>query len=205
MMIGILAVLVFAVWKFQTAPYDKNLDWKPQLSEINHAQNMKATAPQLNIIRSKNIFSPDRGSEAPSQDDTNGRKSTPPKFELVGICSIGDQAGAIIDVKTNGTSSSGSKKKRYFSLGEEIHDGFKLDSIAENSVVVARNNETLEIKIDGTRFAAEVGKQKAARPISPPSGAPAPTANQPQRRLNQNPGVARPPAADTQNIKPPGA
>lgn len=201
-----LAAVVLSIWNFKKSPRDKILDWKPQISERTYTQRKKTAPVQLNVIRSKNIFSPDRGHEVQGPESANGRKNAPPKFELVGICSIGDQAGAIIDVKTVGTSNTELKKKRYFAIGEEVFDGFKLETIAEKSAVITRNNETLEIKIEGTRFAAEVGKSKVPRPISPPSGAPTPTQNQPQRLINSQPGGQSPPPVTVHpKTKPPGA
>ena len=84
---------------------------------------------------------------------------------------IGDGAGAIIDLKNVSGGDKGNKARRYYALGAEVYGGFLLDSVAEKSVILKRKNETLELKIDRSRYAAAVGKNKAQPPaqtVPPP-------------------------------------
>ena len=94
--VGLLA----AHQNFKPTPADKILKWKPaevSIQEASHKPQMKA--PQLSAIRNKNIFSPARGEDRSAASAEENKKTPPPRFELIGICTIGDGAGAIIDLK----------------------------------------------------------------------------------------------------------
>lgn len=44
-------------------------------------------------------FSPSRGEDLSEAQAERNKATPPPRFELIGICTIGDNSGAIIDLK----------------------------------------------------------------------------------------------------------
>lgn len=168
---GVVGLLA-AHQNFKPTPADKILKWKPaEVSTQEASLKPQRKAPQLSVIRSKNIFSPTRGEDRSAASAEENKKTPPPRFELIGICTIGDGAGAIIDLKNVSGGDKGNKARRYYALGAEVYGGFLLDSVAERSVILKRKNETLELKIDRSRYAAEVGKNKTQPPaqtVPPP-------------------------------------
>ena len=178
---GVVGLLA-AHQNFKPTPADQILKWKPaEVSSQGATQPALVKTPQLSVIRSKNIFSPTRGEDRSAVSAEENKKTPPPRFELIGICTIGDGAGAIIDLKNVSGGDKGNKARRYYALGTEVYGGFLLDSVAEKSVILKRKNETLELKIDRSRYAAEVGKNKtqppvqaAPPPVQPPRTPPPP-------------------------------
>lgn len=169
------AGLIAANWKFRKAPDDVILKWRtPETLESESNSIARREPPQLAMIRSNNLFSPLRGKEPVQQNGEVEKKNAPPKFELIGICSLGEEAGAIIDTK-GGNPGSKERPRKYFAVGEEVASGFVLDSVAESTVILKRKNETIELKIDHRRFGAEVGKSKSVQPQGGPSTTPPPT------------------------------
>lgn len=182
---GVVGLLA-AHQNFKPTPADKILKWKPAEVSIQEASpKPQRKAPQLSVIRNKNIFSPARGEDRSAASAEENKKTSPPRFELIGICTIGDGTGAIIDLKNVSGGDKGNKVRRYYALGAEVYSGFLLDSVAEKSVILKRKNETLELKIDRSRYAAEVGKNETQPPAqtvpppvqpprmsSPPAGSP---------------------------------
>ncbi len=159
--------LIAANWKFQRTPDDPILRWRaPDAPEPENGFVSRREPPPLAMIRNNNVFSPLRGKEPVQQGGEAEKKNAPPRFELIGICSLGEEAGAIIDAK--GGSPAKDRAKRYFAVGEEVAGGFILDSIAENTAILKRRNETIELKIDRSRFGAEIGKSGPPAALPPP-------------------------------------
>lgn len=160
------AVLTAAISGFKESERDKALDWKiPEAVMTAQEKNAVSKPPRIAMIKSKSIFSPMRGEEAETAGIADTRKTAPPQFELIGICAIGDKSGAIIEVKNAGQPDKKSNKvRRYYAIGDEVYGGFILDAVHEKSAVLKRKNEILQIKIDRTRFAAEIGKGKNHKP-----------------------------------------
>lgn len=181
-LIAAVAGLAYGIFRFRPGERDRILDWEiPEVSPGIRGNRAVSDAPQLAAVKSKNIFSPARGGEPDTENPERNPKSAPPQFELVGICSINDEAGAIIDLK-NTARTNGNKARRYYAVGENVYDGFILESVSDKSAVLKRKNEVLQLKIDYSRFAAEIGKgaprQNRETPPEPP---PVPAAPPKQR------------------------
>lgn len=156
--------LFAANWKYRSTPEDEILRWRfPDMTGAETPAKEVREISQPALIRSKNIFSPLRESEPAVPPEGPGRKNAPPRFELVGICSIGDSSGAIINILGN-IDGSREKQRRYFAQGEDVDGGFILESVAESTIVLKRQNETLEVKIDRSRFRAEIDKNRELQP-----------------------------------------
>lgn len=202
---GLLALagsLLAANWSFQTPPPDPALKWQPEAAAPTAAPPPAAATPEpaarIQLIRQKNPFSPLRGEE-PQKDESQVKgPAAPPRFELVGICLIGEQSGAIIEAKSaEPAGPAANRKRRYYPVGGEVLAGFVLDSVAENSAVLKRKNETLELKVSRSRFAAEMGRSGSAAKAAEPPPRPVNPVLQP------NPAVAARPAA-VKPLPPPG-
>lgn len=201
-LLAVVVSLFVAHQNFKPTPADKILRWEPEKiagSEIIKPVLQKV--PQLNVIRSKNIFSPSRGEDLSEAQAERNKATPPPRFELIGICTIGDNSGAIIDLKNATGSDKGNKIRRYYALGTEVYGGFFLESVADKSVILKRRNETLELKIDRSRYAAEVGKKKSQPSV--PNGRP-PEQNLPPRNPSSPVGPVQSPAKRGPGMPPPG-
>lgn len=187
----LLFVLLAANFQLRPPPPDPALRWAPEnFSPVVSGTPKTPQTGNVAAIRQKNLFNPLRG-EAPQKSDETGKgQAAPPRFELIGLCTIGDTAGAIIDSKNPDSNGKSEKqKRRYYAIGSEVWGGFILDSVAENSAILKRKNETLEIKINRSRFSAEVGKNSSSGTASPrPAPTPPPPIPPPQR----GPGIPPP-------------
>ncbi len=155
----ILAALLWINWSFKETPLDASLKWEWVAPEAETKKNtIPSAVTNIMQVKQKNIFHPLRGLMTTEKSE-RGNRSAPPKFELIGICSIGDVSGAIINFSNPQQRNASSKtQRRYYALGSEVWEGFILDSVAENSVILIRGNETLELKVMRSRFSMEVDK-----------------------------------------------
>lgn len=168
-----IAVICLAVahWRYAPAPQDRILQWHPPSAVIQEpVRTDRDQKPQLSAIRAKNIFSPRRGRDAEKTMNTPEKRRTVPKFELVGICTIGEQSGAIIEAPDIGIQGKNTRKRSYYALGDELPAGYSLEKINEESVILKRSQEFLELKITRSRFsrdAKRMKKDKERQPIPP--------------------------------------
>lgn len=174
LLIAVIAALAAAVFRFRETPRDKVLDWKPPESAIREVEKKIILPVRISEIKNKNIFSPTRGDEGEKRSGDESRKPAPPRLELIGTCTIGESAGAIIETKNaNPSEPQGNRKRRYYALGDEVQGGFRLDQVSDDAVTLTRRNETMELKVDRSRFSAEIGQNKKG-PQPPSEGKPAP-------------------------------
>ena len=177
-LLAVVVGLIAAHHCFKPTPADKILRWEPEkISEKEATNQIQIKTPQLSVIRSKNVFSPTRGDELSTLENEQRKATPPPRFELIGICSIGDDAGAIIDLKNATGNDRSNKVRRYYALGTEVYGGFFLDSVAEKS-----------------------GKKKALSPVPPGR----PPEQQPPRNPSSPVGPATNPANKGPGMPPPG-
>ena len=174
----LLNIVLFTAAALLTA---LNLRWHPQHEDpaikwvvpageplMGTPSEQETQTPKLSVIRDQNLFSPSRGAQLSEQSSHSDDKTKPPRFELVGICAIGENSGAIIETKNGSGAESPAGKRNYFAIGSEVGNGFILESVGDNSAVLVRNQEKLELKISRTRFSAEV-KKGAGKVVSPPN------------------------------------
>lgn len=111
--------------------------------------------PKVSTLWEKNLFDPTRGGNA-----TTDKTAPPPldeDMELIGICKFGGHEGAIISIspkktrairrrgrfmrRTAAKASPQEKTKRYYKKGEVLTNGYTLEKVEHNSVILVRGNE----------------------------------------------------------------
>ena len=169
---------------WRPAPPDPAVRWTVPANELAPPPPRARHDTSIQTIREQNLFSPSRGSVIADNRPSAAKRNPPPRFELVGICRIGNCSGAIIEVKNAPSGlKTDAKKRHYYTLNDDVGGGFILTSVGENSVIVKRQHETLELKITRKRFAG----QKKATPPSQAQNTPPPTVLPVLRRRSVGP------------------
>ena len=180
----ILVVLLLVLnLSFKSQPPDKILSMAPVLNEnVQLAQKMKGGREEIPDIASlwdNNLFSPYRtGDGGPLLG-----AARPTGMELVGVCSFGDVAGAIMldkqasaaapqpgRLRNKGVISQGASATapRFYKLGEQLENGFTLSEINSDSVVLSRGREQIVLKLEfedegsSSRISAAAAASEAA-------------------------------------------
>ncbi len=172
-----IAGLGTAYWRYRPEPPDRCLEWKTPEIAAGYLSPPESPPVQPAVITGKNLFSPNRGAEAAAAEPDAPGRAAPPRFELVGLCSIGEDSGAIIEVKSVASGGkNGNQVRRYFPIGAEVFNGYILDSATGTTAILKRKNEILELKIDRSRHGAASGavRKDSASPVPPPPPPPAP-------------------------------
>ena len=99
----------------------------------------------IEILNSSNLFEVNRGVEdtPPPEKKSAPRNNT--SFKLMGICHFGKLKSAIITTSSRSRSSSG---KNYFTIGEEVGDGYKLYEVEEKTVVLKNGSRKLTLELE---------------------------------------------------------
>jgi len=169
------ALLLLGHVYFKPAPPDKALKRTPSVM----ASGSAATAPALVLklptataIQEKNIFDPQRGkATGAGEKDNMAFSANRPQLDLIGICRIGETAGAIIVEKGaphgGGAGDPGNVKKRYFKQGETVVGGYLLANIEAEKVTLKSGNEVMELKMNRDRSSAQAASANARAGIAP--------------------------------------
>jgi hypothetical protein len=115
--------------------------------------------PDIASLWDNNLFSPYRtGDGGPLLG-----AAKPTGMELIGVCSFGDVAGAIMldrqasvaasqpgRLRNKGVLSQGASATapRFYKLGEQLENGFTLSEINSDSVVLSRGREQIVLKLE---------------------------------------------------------
>ena len=121
---------------------------KKQVRRIRKKPRKELVIPDENLIamlNNSNLFEVNRGVEdAPPPD-----KKTAPRhnssFKLMGVCHFGKLKSAIITTSSRSRSSSG---KNYFTIGEEVGDGYKLYEVEGKTVVLKNGSRKLTLELE---------------------------------------------------------
>ncbi len=182
--IFLVAVVCIAAryhYSFKDPKPDKALNSTPKL--MKKVKNIPAAIKNdpINIeeIVGNNPFHPQRGqkenkSPSPPEEPQTPPPRNQPKFDLVGICKLGDTAGAIIIPKgvvrrthrsvgrrrhasrSRSTDHySHQNKQHFFKLNDEVSDGYKLVTVTQTSATLQSSSGKIELKIEHTRFDQE--------------------------------------------------
>ncbi|MDD3119408.1 MAG: hypothetical protein PHQ27_09530 [Victivallales bacterium] len=200
-------LLVAGHLDFRPSPPDKALRQTPMPILPQEETVLPApppSSPPPESIQQRNIFDPARGQPREEEDQATVRHKLP-DMELIGICRLGTTLGAIIAPKNYHRPGMGGQasRKRYFKINEEVLNGYVLNAIETNRVILQRGQEHLELHIGRKRSAAiaatakppAVPPQKAAPPgpgvnaapgsragVPPPNFRPLPITGHQQRR-----------------------
>ncbi len=107
----------------------------------------KVAIPDENLIailNNSNLFEANRGEKlVETTKKTLGPKNNT-SFKLTGVCHFGEMKGAIISSSSRSKNSSG---KSYFTIGEDVGDGYKLYNIAEKNVVLKNGSRKVTLEL----------------------------------------------------------
>ncbi len=150
-LMALAAWLGWCHWMFAASPPDEELSQTPHAgADVTVSAPTAPVALDTELMKNTNLFDPERG-RAKVAETGNAAPPERPNFELVGICSLGDSSGAIIDRK-NEVGGDPKKVRRYYVLGSEVGNGFILDTVTDQMVILRRDGEVLELKVGRSRF-----------------------------------------------------
>lgn len=124
--------------KIQIKKQVKKTRRKRQRKVVVHDENLVA------ILKDSNLFEVNRGEEIVS---AKAKTPTPRKnsnFKLMGVCLFGKLKGAIITCSGRSKKSSG---KSYFTIGEDVGDGYKLYEVAAKTVVLKNGSRKISLEL----------------------------------------------------------
>ncbi len=173
------ALLLLGHFNFKPSPPDKALKRTVMPSVTSGEKVEKESAPQAfppPDMQEKNLFDPQRG-KAPATGDMTAMPQNMPPLELIGICCLGESLGAIIVEKGLPMAATARQpgrgndrknvKKRYFKQGEEVMNGYCLNEIDTDKVILKRGHDVIELKVGRERFAAQSGTNRNNTPNTP--------------------------------------
>jgi hypothetical protein len=107
----------------------------------------KKPVPTVNYIATlsgSNLFEENRGQEAEEV------KTAPPgqklNLKLMGVCQVGALKGAIIINNNNRKQDDSSKS--FFTIGEDIGDGYKLYDVTEKTAIIKSGTKKVELELE---------------------------------------------------------
>lgn len=154
----LLLLIGIGLARFEETPLPEVLLQTPSLPELPAMKAVSSPAGyDLLEMTARSLFDPLRGKAKPAAPEAGNVQTQAPKFTLVGICTMDDGAGAIIE-KTQQAQGNSAGEKRYFKFGDEVADGFVLEEVTEKGVTLKRENERLELTVGRTRFGEQAKK-----------------------------------------------
>jgi|GEM_PF-7047689 len=192
----LLAAILLLIWanlRYESPAADKAVHNLPQLPVLSPlpAVPLQLTSQDTIRMAEQNVFSPGRGKAVTG--NAPGAAEVRSQLQLVGICMIGKNYGAIIvgkngnwsprpvmagpngapthqPVPTTGNGGKVHHEKRFFKLGEVV-DGLILKEIKTDAVILVGNHDRIELKLErgnhGDKNKAVAGQGKP-RPGMPP-------------------------------------
>ena len=119
---------------------------RKQIKKVRKKRRVKVVVRDENLVavlNNSNLFEVNRGEEIVAE-----KKSAAPKnntsFKLTGICHYGELKGAIISNNSRSKTSSG---KSYFTIGEDVGDGYKLYEVAAQTVVLKNGGRKITLEL----------------------------------------------------------
>ncbi len=97
----------------------------------------------ISILTNSNLFEVNRGEETVVAKKSSGTR-TKYNFKLMGVCHFGKLKGAII---TNSSRNRASSGKSYFTIGEEVGDGFKLYDITSKTAILKNGTRKISLEL----------------------------------------------------------
>jgi hypothetical protein len=119
---------------------------KKQVRKIRKTPHKELVLPDENLIavlNNSNLFEENRGEEIVDEKKSAAPKSNT-SFKLLGVCHYGELKGAIITSNSRSRTSSG---KSYFTIGEEVGDGYKLYEVEVKTVVLKNGSKKITLEL----------------------------------------------------------
>ena len=152
-----------------TSSSGKNPVKKTKVNKKAKIIRKEVVIPDENLVASltsSNLFEVNRGEEIVAET----AKKTPAtrtnySFRLMGVCHFGKMKGAIIT--DNSRRNAG---KNYFTIGEDVGNGFKLYDVAEKSVVLKNGAKRITLELVKAEMSPQTPgrRPRAARGSQPP-------------------------------------
>jgi phage gpG-like protein len=171
------------------------------------ARNNK-NIPKVSSLWEKNLFDPTRGGNA-----TTDKSESPPldeDMELIGICKFGGHEGAIISIlpekrtsriirrrgprRITAKAQPKEKTKRYYKKGETLTNGYTLEKVENNSVILVRGNEERALTF---KFGDKTSMNRLVKATEKPKGPGnnmGPQDRKPEKKNIRKSKLPRPPA-----------
>jgi type II secretion system (T2SS) protein C len=147
----IAIVMLLDAYAESIKPPDDSLSKRTQSRKLVKKTRKKRRAevviPDENLIpilNSSNLFEVNRGEEIVNATAKSSGPKNNSSFKLMGVCHFGKQKGAIITSSSRSKASSG---KSYFTIGEEVGDGFKLYEVAAKTVVLKNGSRKINLEL----------------------------------------------------------
>jgi Type II secretion system protein C len=136
-----------------------------RVKKTRKKRRAKVVIPDENLIailNNSNLFEANRGEELVKATKKSSGPKNNSSFKLMGVCHFGKLKGAIITCSRRSKASSG---KSYFTIGEEVGDGYKLYDIAAKNVVL--KNGSRKISLDLTKAESKPKRRVRTTPRKP--------------------------------------
>lgn len=124
----------------------KRTQSRKRVKKIRKKRRVELVIPDENlvaILNNSNLFESNRGEEIVVATAKTPKRNNS-SFKLMGVCHFGKLKGAIISSSSRSKTSSG---KSYFTIGEEVGDGYKLYEIAVKSVVLKNGSRKISLEL----------------------------------------------------------
>jgi Type II secretion system protein C len=125
----------------------KNKQIRKKVKKNKRKASAESITPDENlvaILNDSNLFEVNRGQEIVSSTGKSSGSKNNSNFKLMGVCHFGEAKGAII---TSSSSSKDSSKKTYFTIGEEVGNGYKLYDVAAKNVVLTNGSKKINLEL----------------------------------------------------------
>ncbi|MDP8218564.1 MAG: type II secretion system protein N [Candidatus Theseobacter exili] len=119
---------------------------RKQIKKIRKKRRAKVVVRDENLVavlNNSNLFEVNRGEEIVAETKSAATKNNS-SFKLMGVCHYGELKGAIISSNSRSKTSSG---KSYFTIGEDVGDGYKLYEIAAKTVILKNGSRKITLEL----------------------------------------------------------
>lgn len=120
---------------------------RKRVKKVRKKRRVELAIPDENlvaILNNSNLFEANRGEEIVDSTAKTPKPRNNSSFKLTGICHFGKLKGAIITSSSRSKTSSG---KSYFTIGEEVGDGYKLYEVAVKTVVLKNGSRKISLEL----------------------------------------------------------
>jgi type II secretion system (T2SS) protein C len=145
-----IVMLLNAYAKSIETPEELSKKRKQNIKRVNKTRKkrrVEVVIPDENLVatlNNSNLFEVNRGEElVKATKNTSGPRNNS-SFKLMGVCHFGKLKGAIITSSSRSKNSSG---KSYFTIGEEVGDGYKLYEVAAKAVVLKNGSRKINLEL----------------------------------------------------------
>ena len=119
---------------------------RKRVKKIRKKRRVKVVIPDENLVaalNNSNLFEVNRGEEIVAATAKTPKRNNS-SFKLMGVCHFGKLKGAIITSSSKSKTSSG---KSYFTIGEEVGDGYKLYEVTAKAVVLKNGSRKINLEL----------------------------------------------------------